>query len=1001
MNIPKPSTDVEVEFAREPEVASRRGPEIGPALQAAQQEARSIVNRAESTSGYQRLVQVYNDERRKSVFTNRISGVLVSGASLTPRIQDSGEVEMQSSGNYTAKWELSKPEHLLAEAGKLASHPDPAKRAEAPILAVNAPLSRAFQAANPELTPAFVRQNEQTRVAKEYVAMNSVAPFGDPATGRPIFAQTWMSNEDGGQFPVYGFKKGRGDAYLGIIPKVDEEGQRTIDVVDKVDFIPGVTANETRHLIRETGAHVVGSFPVETPEQQRECLDQLRAKGYEPITSVPPHNADLPAKFRGLSEVDASSKAMLKLAEAVREHDVINKGFDLFRTGDQNLVKDLGPLEKGLVQDFAAQAAVLRNAARLGDGAIKSLYAQMSDTMTKLGDLQATVENLRRNPAAMDPITEFRVIATELASKNGKPIEGTFKLFDDPEGNFKRSVPSEAHRQYMAADNLRKAVLEQLSKDLTDVLGAWPKKPGEQWKDATSGAPLTFPDGSPRVSTPFDKALARGGAHFDKVRDHYTAMIQSSLNTGANFLSVRLLVGSQVQDINRKSVALSVKDAGRLATDYINSQIAGKEMKPQDKAIVDRVLQGAGPATVYLDETMRLYTHAALVAAHRSGYSPAEVQRALLANAQDHEPWSVGVKSYQVYSYNSVPEPSGPGVYIAPEQDLPETFNPGSAKQVKDIADARTWRVITLVNDGGRPAPDMVENGLSTKDMIDFRLNANQRNLPVFMARKPLPENSPLGQGLAKTFNIPVVDASDPIDGTPGRYAVTGLRVSGQGVATTVAPGYYKAINYSRAMMVGATENLQFRDEAEFTSSARIGSVKGFIERFPQASEHQAVLEQMVSPEREKGVYRVSMDPAGLEAFKKERTQAINTICAVKTILANVECEAKAKILPPDLRGGLETQKAETINQAETAKKMRRTELDVLVNDLATFMEKNAGKKGYVGFAPSHGQGNAAVRFRVPPIELRLGSTDSLATCKNTLNKRGLCVELDAFPIEN
>ena len=136
-----PSPETTVALAPKPEPVINRGPEIGAALLAAQRESKSNVNQAGSASGYQRLVQIYNDERRKSNFTNHISGMIVSGASLTPRIQESGEVEMQSSSTYTAKWEMSKPEHLLGQAANQAR--DPEKKHQALIMAVNAPLARA------------------------------------------------------------------------------------------------------------------------------------------------------------------------------------------------------------------------------------------------------------------------------------------------------------------------------------------------------------------------------------------------------------------------------------------------------------------------------------------------------------------------------------------------------------------------------------------------------------------------------------------------------------------------------------------------------------------------------------------------------------------------------------------------------------------------------------------------------------------------------------------
>jgi hypothetical protein len=110
---------------------------------------------------------------------------------------------------------------------------------------------------------------------------------------------------------------------------------------------------------------------------------------------------------------------------------------------------------------------------------------------------------------------------------------------------------------------------------------------------------------------------------------------------------------------------------------------------------------------------------------------------------------------------------------------------------------------------------------------------------------------------------------------------------------------------------------------------------------------------------------------------------------------------SKGKSLPPDLRGGLETQKVQLIASAEAFKKAKLVELDVLVDQLATFLERNAGKKGYVGFAPTHGLGNSAVRFRNPPLELRFADDDSIESSKAFLNKRGLNVEFDAYHIDN
>lgn len=975
------------------------GPAISEALAQAQGSTKSVLNSAKSASGYTRLVSLY-DENRKGLFTNRVSGLLVSGASLTPRIQEDGEVQVQTSENYTAKWRKVDPEAQRGDAMRLLSEKDPAKKGEGLAILTGVGLSRALQASNKDLEPSVVKQNEQSPLAKEFIALNAVSPSGDPATGRPHYAQAWMDNGSGGQMPVYGFKKvertptGPVAAYKGIALGLDDKGGRTLALVDAVEFKPGVTARGSREILRE--AEMGEARSIETPEQQRELLEELAAEGWEPIRKVPPVNADLPSGFRGRSEVDVSSKAILALAQAVHEKDVILLGYE---TALENKPEPAGltPLQKGLVADYRHLAERLATDGGIKPAGVKLLFKEMSRSTKALGELQATADPLRRDPAAMDPISEFRVIATDLAKGSQVNREAVYALIDDPEVNLLAAVGPARVGEFTAVDAKRKAVLEQLAADLTREIA--PERLGKEQLMGEDGQALTFPDGKPRVATPFDEALNRGGQSYDTVRDKYYDLVQATMDSAQNYTSIRLVLASQVGG----KAGFSRQEATDLASAYAREMISGTPMDPAAKSKVEEVLTSSGAASAHLDEAMKIHTYLPLVAAHREGLTPAEVGRALEANAKDMEPWSVDFKTYRVYSYNSAPDPSATPMFVIPEQELPETLNPGDAAQVGEVSESRTWKIVRLTREDGRltPVVNEAEAGLTTAQMIDARLKANQKNIPVLMSRKPLSENLSLGASLAKTYNLPLIETSDPLDGTRGRYAAVGLKVTGTPVASTVMPGYYKALTFGKAPLMEKTEAFEMPDEAAFASSVGLERAKGLVKDHPDAAKFKAVLDDMARPERQNGVYKISTTPGGINAFLKQRQGAIEAMAAVRTARADATLAIKGRGLPPDELGGLRAAYGAEVDGIARDKRLKSEEAKALAGRLLEFSKHATGVTGYTGFAPPLGAGNPAVRIRKPPIELRFAAgVSSLDEAKPRLNRQGLSVELDAFLIE-
>jgi len=976
--------------------------ERGKAVQQLQQTAVSAVNASRGASASAIQKDVYDAGASQAAFKNRVSGVLVSGISSTPRIDDSGQVVEQDASTYSAKYELMRPEALQQEGASLLREKDPALKGEGLVRMVDAPLARATLAlTNPPMRPAVVVANGRTPDAIDFVGLNRVTPYGEEATGRPQPAQVYMMSDGGGMIPVHGFKKGEGAkaSYLGLKTGVDEMGSANVSLVAEMKFEPGVTEDGTRAIQRTI---VTESEPhlVESPEQQKDLLEKMAAEGWKPITRLPPERADQPESFRGLGEPDVTSRAMLRVADAVRNHNVIQVAID----GAD--ISKLPQEAREYAADFKRLASALQDAGYPKAG-VNHLLGLAQGPLMKLSELNETVNRIRRDPASLDPMTEMRVVATELLRKQGKDPKVLYPVLDNMGENLGNSLTKSlgddaggsARSKYQAAENERMAVLEQGAKDLTLALGL--PLGAKQWE--ANGKQLTFPDGTPRVSTPFDDALARGGALYNEARTAYRETQQAVMDAMAGYVGTRLKMAPQMPAVGEAGA----RKPGEVAADWVDNRITGAPMDPKEKAFVDAVMNSAPGKAAFMDELTHLYGDSVMAAAHRLRLSPAELQRDLEANAVDMEPWSVAVKSFRVYNYGSSPDPSASPLFITPEQEIPKDLDITNTDAVREIAAARTWQVTQFQREQNDMVPKVLQSGLSTDRMIDLRLDSGQRNIPVLMSRAPLSEHLDIRAGIAKSFNLPVVRVADPITGEVSQSAILGAKVNGNGLGSNLSPGYYKALNFSRANMVEGREPFQIRDEAGFLASVGgVEKAKGLIAKLPDADKLKASLDDMARPRRANGVYEVKTNTEGISEYAKKREGAVIAMGAVLEAKAKQVFEIQAKGKPADKRAELETKRDTTIAEVKESTQARLRELPVRIENLENHIRLNAGKVGYFGLAPSLGAGNPAVRPHKPFPEFRFQLTTSgvaeaeLNNRLAALSRAGHSIRLDSFRVD-
>jgi hypothetical protein len=325
------------------------------------------------------------------------------------------------------------------------------------------------------------------------------------------------------------------------------------------------------------------------------------------------------------SAADASTRACLDLATAVRGFDVVLKGLDLYLAPGALALEGLSPFAASLVFDFAALAHAMATLARLRPKAIRTLYVQMDLTLRSLGHLRAVADGIRATDA-QDPIGDYRALVWELALQRRLDPSHALALCDRPEEHFLLRVGTATAHRHREGDTLRKAILEQLAKDLALELGALPSGTAP-WRDAT-GLVLTFPDGTPRVSTPFDQAMAKGCAHHDRLRTAYYDLWQKCMNMTANCLAVRLAIHDAA-----RGWGLGTAMAIRLGTAYATDRFGLKLMDRQERAWVDGAFTDMAASALYVDELMRIYAYAPMAAAHGARLRPCDLRQAMLAAA--------------------------------------------------------------------------------------------------------------------------------------------------------------------------------------------------------------------------------------------------------------------------------------------------------------------------------------------------------------------------------
>jgi hypothetical protein len=255
-----------------------------------------------------------------------------------------------------------------------------------------------------------------------------------------------------------------------------------------------------------------------------------------------------------------------------------------------------------------------------GPEAITVLFREMSRPLRHLGALQGLLDELWSDPSVVDPLDEMRGVADGLAEHVGKTALDVLPVFAQAEETFSKVVPLGLQQSFATAGAPhRMAVLEQLAKDLTDALEAWAEEDLiEPWLN-DSGEPITFPDGSPRYGTPFDRALAHGGVHYKAVQKGYGELLQTCINSLAAIQAIQLFTASHEKNVGGWD-HLEARVAARLAADRVSRLVMGVPLDPEVEAVLAK---GAGtPLNLYLETVKQDFVLAPMRVAYHAGLNP-------------------------------------------------------------------------------------------------------------------------------------------------------------------------------------------------------------------------------------------------------------------------------------------------------------------------------------------------------------------------------------------
>jgi len=679
-NVNSPDTQAPKNGAPTPNV---QAPGVNPAVR---REVGDISSIRDAMSGPRGAFRSYRDDVEAAKKSFGSSGyimnarILLGGAGAvnrgTPKTSPKGdEVVFPTLDGYRRDWDMRQPKAVIAslvealESGKfrLVGFDNHLQKA------IGLPGRIGFSEAANSLAPNKVSDYARTSMAKDYKALNLASPIPAVGDGRLVIQPVVFDTPEGRK-EVFAFR----NSATGSVATVNQQGNQ-IEVIGKVSF----KAGSNKQIVREVPDDgVIATFPFNAPSEDGPAMiEAMAAKGFQPISSVPPSRGDLPpvARERGIDTMAADG--LLRTAQSVAG-------------GAMNaaLGKPEVPLANELDQQMAqawnlTKQALIQSGLR-PDVATKCL-GYVAPALTALANQEkAFFEAIGRDGAHKDPVfylRDFLVdkygLTKESTSINGVPAEKIRTLLSNRSTEdvsfdaFGAATQQETVARALKLDQIHESLIELLpdlivrdgagnpvralentmvkkpvakvGPDGAPVLGE-DGKPVMELKAFTEAVPAMWSDAKgksdrPRFRTELDAVL---GEAFIVTKDYYAAAkeLDGAIQKGRLEIANRMLMtatsmGPMPID-GKRFTALAIQIANRA------------EVSRPDRVWYDKALKTLRDRVPALAELERTYLDGAFATAVQSKINTKEMERSAYAVGrllEGRKPSPIG--TYPVFNY--------------------------------------------------------------------------------------------------------------------------------------------------------------------------------------------------------------------------------------------------------------------------------------------------------------------------------------------------------------
>ena len=783
------------------------------------------------------------------------------------------------------------------------------------VAAISLPALIGYSEAASPLAPSKVADYSRTLTARNYKALNAASPIPAMGDGR-LLIQPVVFHGPEGRREVFGFR----NPVTNEVAVATQQGSM-VELTTSIQFDAGANKKVIR-TVPEGG--VLGRFPYEVPAVDGPAMvDAMAAKGFQPISDIPPTRADLPPIAREKGADTLAAEGLLRTAKGVLNGAMDGVLDPSLRSGNA----DLNELDTQMSKawDLAIQGLVTGGITP-GGAAKAAGYIAPALKALAVAD-KAFSEGIGRNGAHRDPafaIKDFLVarygITKDTGSIAGVPIDRIREILSD------RSSEDQARDSFGAAATqstvARALKLDQIHESLVTLL------PDLLIKDAAGGPvratelSIVNKDGAKvQTAVPAFWSDPTGKSTRARFRTELDEIISAEIKGSEPFIQAGKGLDRSVQQGKLNMAILMLQEAetknptvlvpaDRARFRDLALAVARREtLSDADRADFSRMMTNIRTKVPALAELERTYLDGALAASVQTKINDKEYERSGFAAGrilEGREPSPLS--NYPVGTYSMPPSPTA-WVTILPDNQEMTRFTAyqngreldgdalGSEKAVSIATELDLDGALKLMREHSMRSARVTYTATPRSEFVAPR---DERGFPLLLPGLTPERVTTEQEQIAHARRLPIFVAPDNHDG--GRKHVFAL----EGVSVDVMSGRARSLFPPGTYIPVFTLSPDGKDSISRLPDA-FGSINqavdevSFISRYPNRADVLALAKAVLPAEAHDGIpdtisslynrrgryaYPGMTFRAGAESYRTQRESAVALMEAYETAAA-------------------------------------------------------------------------------------------------------------------